>query len=180
MSYVPYTPSPAKNGSLVGDNGLPAAPTGLRTQLRDGGQLLPFNRDTFKVAIEIVPNPDGGAALTVGPERITCVLRDVGTFDRTDPLEHKSDGTRAQGELGFNPPSLLGLGRSAPYLHHGAAPTLEDLLTNPRFEAHLVAGMPSYMPSPSDVSDLVAFLLSIDETTLPFPANAAFDLCGGY
>jgi hypothetical protein len=179
-SYVPYTPSPAKNGSLVGDNGLPALPTGLRLELRDGGTLLPFNRDLYKIATEQLPNPDGGAAIAVGPERITCVLRDVGTYDPSSPLEHKPDGTRSQGALGFNVPSLLGLATSAPYFHDGSAKTLTDVLSPVRYPAHLRAGNPNFNPSAPDVSDLADFLLSIDESTMPFAVQPAFDLCAGY
>ena len=179
MSRVPYAPSPEKNGSLPGDNGgLPLLATGLRTQLRT--QSMPaFNRDTYKVAVERVPDLDAGQTLVVGPERITCVLRDVGTFDAQDPLERKSDGARAQGALGFNPPSLLGLATSAPYLHHGAARTLEDLFT-PRFEKHALAGNAAFAPDQAQVADLIAFLESIDEHTVPFAIAAAADICDGY
>ena len=38
---------------------------------------------------------------------------------------------RAQGRLGYNVPSLYGLAVGAPYLHHGAVPTLRDLLEPP-------------------------------------------------
>jgi hypothetical protein len=180
ISYVPYTPSPAKNGSLVGDNGLPASPTGLRLDLRTGG-TVPSNHDTFKVAVEMVPNPAGGAPIAVGPERITCVLRDVGTYDASSPLEHKPDGTRSQGALGFNVPSLLGLATSAPYFHDGSAKTLTEALSAPRYQAHLQAGNTGYVPtSAQDVSDLADFLLSIDESTMPFVVQNGTDVCGGY
>src|SRR5262249_21273779 len=110
VSRVPYTPSPEKNGSAVGSappggNALPAAASGLRTEALAGGTLpvVGLNIDTNKVDIERVPNP-GGTPINVGPERITCVLRSVGTYDVADPVEKKADGTRAQGANGFNPP----------------------------------------------------------------------------
>ncbi len=185
ISRVPYVPSPVKNGTLVGENGLPAAPTGLRTELR-AASLPGLNFDTYKVAVERFTNPDGGASLAIGPERITCVLRDVGTFDAANPFEKKSDGTRAQGALGFNPPSLLGLAGSAPYLHHGAAPTLEALFT-PRYARHHQAGRAGFLANggasaaeQQQVQDLVAFLQSIDGDTPTFLIDPAADICTGY
>ena len=45
--------------------------------------------------------------------------------------------TQARGALGFNVPSLLSVFASAPYLHSGAAPTLDAVLDN---ETHRKAG----------------------------------------
>jgi hypothetical protein len=171
LSRIPYQPSPEKNGSLPGDNGLPAAATGLRTEQLGSG--------AFKVAVESLPNPDGGSNLTVGPERITCVLREVGTFDAASELEKKADGSRSQGQLGFNPPSLLGLATSAPYLHDGSAKTLETLLQAP-YLTHLRAGNAGFFPTVADKAALVAFLNSIDGTTPPFAIPSNGDICGAY
>ncbi len=178
ISHIPYEPLPATNGSAVGDNGQPTQPTGLRTQARNG-PTSPLNHDTLKVDVERLTNPDGGSALAIGPERITCVLRDVGTYDASDPLEHKSDGTRSQGALGFNVPSLLGLATSAPYFHNGAAATLNDLF-DARFDAHTYAAAPPGNLTPQQISDLVVFLGSIDETTQTFAIDPMSDLCGTY
>ncbi len=185
-SRVPYVPSPERNGSVPGDNGLPAAPTGLRTELRPSGPVAGKNLDTLKVAPERLANPDGGAELVIGPERLTCVLRTVGTFDAQSPLEKKADGTRAQGALGYNVPSLFGLAASAPYLHHGAAATLETLFAPP-FLSHARAGNAAFLPGggagpgeAAEVADLASFLRSIDEGTPPFALDPAADLCGGY
>jgi hypothetical protein len=145
--------------------------------VRDGGSWLPFNRDTMKIANEIASNPDGGAPLSIGPERITCVVRDVGTFVGNDPLEHKPNGTPAQGAMGFNVPSLLGLATSAPYFHNGSATTLQNVF-DVRYAPHTTAGNPSFAPSAQDLANLIAFLKSIDETTATFPVQR--DLCGGY
>lgn len=184
VSRVPYEPSPEKNGSLMGDNGVPSAPTGLRTELRL--RALPgFNVDTYKVAVERLLEPDG-TALTIGPERITCVLRDVGTWNGADLLEKKSDGTRAQGALGFNPPSLLGLSTSAPYFHHGAARTLREVFSS-RFAPHARAGNSGFLANggvtPAEqqqLDDLVGFLASIDDSTPIFPSSTGVDICDGY
>jgi hypothetical protein len=185
-SRVPWQPSAEKNGSLPGDNGLPASPTGLRTELRASGPLGTLNLDTWKVAVEQVPNPAGGPDLLIGPERITCVVRAVGTFDAASALEKKADGTRAQGALGFNVPSLLGVAGSAPYLHHGAAATLEALFAPPFLE-HARSGNQAFLPNEgtsaderTQLTDLVTFLRSIDGMTPPFPVAMATDLCAGY
>jgi len=85
-------------------------------------------------------------------------LHDVGTGSE--------DATEKLGPR-YDTPSLLGLYRSAPYLHHGKATTLEEVLTkyNPE-DRH---GKTSHL-SPGQVSDLVEFLRS-----LPFeePESAA-------
>lgn len=173
---MPYAPSMLKNGSAPGDNGgAPTQPWGLRVEARPPLPLWDplLNVDTLKVAPELV----GGA--TIGPERITCVLREVGTFDPQAPLETKPDGSPAQGALGFNPPSLLGLATSAPYFHHGAAATLRAVF-DARFTRHLEARVPGFSPTAAELDDLVAFLESIDGTTIPFPVPPGADVCGAY
>ncbi len=182
VSRIPYVPSFAKNGSAVGDDGVPDQPSGLRIELRGPDQLWnpALNTDTMKIGPELL---DGG--VTVGPERITCVLRDVGTFDLNDPIEVKPNGQPAQGELGFNPPSLFGLKTSAPYLHHGKAKTLEELFS-PQFARHHEARVPGFLSegdggvNADQVNDLIAFLESIDEKTLPFAIPLGNDVCGAY
>jgi YVTN family beta-propeller protein len=135
--------------------------------------------------------PAEGAA--VGPGQVACVLRNVGTFGdgvggdlaRTTALEVKPDGTRAQGRGGYNVPSLYGLATSDPYLHHGQAPTLEALFTDPRWAFHTGAGAANFlvgaMPGDADVQALKAFLLSIDaaqpELTIPTQGGVSYDAC---
>jgi mono/diheme cytochrome c family protein len=187
VSRVPYTPSPEKNGSLPGANGQPAAPTGLRTENR-AAQLpkASLNTDTLKVDIERgVLLADAGTG-NVGPERITCVLRDVGTFDRTSALEVKADGTPAQGIKGFNPPSLLSVATGAPYFHHGLAKTLTAVFGS-AYRDHHQALSANFLvnggTTPTEqgqIADLVQFLLSIDETTVTFPIPSNQDICVNY
>ena len=55
-----------------------------------------------------------------------------------------------------NTPGLHGLFLRAPYFHDGRSPTLQDLLTRSDATAHSPATL-----SPSDVSDLVAYLSSL-------------------
>jgi YVTN family beta-propeller protein len=186
VSRVPYTPSPEKNGSLPGANGLPPAATGLRTETR--ASSLPnalLNTDTLKVDVERLTQADGGV-LVVGPERVTCALRIVGTFSGAAAIEKKADGTQAQGALGFNPPSLLGLVTSAPYFHHGGAKTLAGVF-EASFAGHHQAASANFLVNggtgateQAQIADLVAFLKSIDETTTPFAVPAGQDICVGY
>jgi cytochrome c553 len=115
------------------------------------------------------------------PQRHLCVVRDVNTFAATGPGGHgaeelRQNGGNAQGVDGFNVPSLLGIGLGAPYLHNGAAQTLEELLDpGGEFGAHLQGGNQIFAPSAGDVTDLVAFLRTIDDTTpvidLPMDQN---------
>lgn len=177
VSRIPYTPSVEKNGSAAGENGNPPLlATGLRVEARGPLTLWKpgLNTDTLKVAPEVLF--DG---TVVGPERITCVLRDVGTFDAASPLEVTATGGRAQGQKGFNPPSLLGLATTAPYFHDGSARTLRDVF-HARYAAHTRARVDDFLPTWEQVDDLVAFLASIDGTTVPFPQPQGADVCGAY
>jgi mono/diheme cytochrome c family protein len=135
-------------------------------------------------------------------DQIRCTLRDVGTFPQQGQapnflgisaqgappvLEQRSDmKTLAQGQMGFNPPSLFGLSLGAPYFHAGNARSLEEIFNSDAFSRHFQALAPTgeYL-TPSGVAHLVSFLLSIDEGTdiepLPSPpAGAAppyYDFC---
>lgn len=124
-----------------------------------------------------------------------CTLRNVGTFGvpgdtaTTDALELRPAAgalVRAQGRAGYNVPSLYGLALGAPYLHHGQAPTLEDLLTNSAWQFHTNAGNANFsltLAGAGKVDDLVAFLLAIDAAMpeIAVPTDAAtggsFDAC---
>ena len=129
------------------------------------------NKDATIVAVD---DSDAG---TPALKRIACVIRDVGTFGATGGAEEKRDnGTAAQGKNGYNPPSLLGLSLGAPYLHNGAAKTLDELFSA-TFSKHTVAGNPNFILSDTDRTALIAFLLSIDETTTPFTIDADWVLC---
>ncbi len=133
--------------------------------------LLPTNDMT---ALNMLANDVAG-----GPARHTCVVRKVGTFGVDGPedrgaAELRVNGTAAQGADGYNVPSLLGLARGAPYLHHGGAETLDELLDpNGDFRTHLRAGNLNFTPTVEQTADLVAFLKSIDDETETFevPAN---------
>ncbi|RKH64902.1 c-type cytochrome [Corallococcus aberystwythensis] len=141
---------------------------------RMGGQEL--DADTVAklgAFIDAIPTPDNafrgepltasqarGAALFTQAKCDTCHTGtaltnntnvDVGTFVRSGVLQDAAAVIRA----GLNTPSLLGVGRTAPYLHDGSAPSLKARLLNGRESNQhgMTAGL-----SDADVDDLVAYL----------------------
>jgi YVTN family beta-propeller protein len=129
-------------------------------------------------AMRVLENDANGA-----PQRHSCVVRRVGTFDADGPrtrgaAEVRQNGAPAQGVDGFNVPSLLAVNLGGPYLHHGAAETLEELL-DPRgaFQAHLRAGNQVFAPDDQELADLIAFVRSIDDETAPIPVPAGQRFC---
>lgn len=116
----------------------------------------------------------------VAPPQVACVVRNLATQTAVNTfgpaaLEKKPDGTVAQGAGGYNVPSLYGLALNAPYLHAGQAETLRALLD--RFDGHLKAANDNFDPNSDDKDALVAFLLSIDETTEEMDVPAGADKC---
>ena len=91
------------------------------------------------------------------------VKHDVGTGE-DDPTELMSHA--------YDTPTLLGLYRSAPYLHHGKAATLDELLTTAnKGDKH---GTTSQLTA-SEVADLVEFLKALPYED-PEPAAKAAGL----
>lgn len=137
-------------------------------------QVLSTNPDE----VFVLQNDANGA-----PARHSCVVRRVDTFGATGPddrgaTEIRQNGNPAQGVDGFNVPSLLGVSMGGPFLHNGAAETLEDLLDpNGEFGNHLRAGNQVFSPSESELADLIAFLRSIDDSTETFETPADQDFC---
>ncbi len=135
------------------------------------GLPLDVNLDATLIAGD---DSDGGAPAL---KRQACNIRNVGTFGAPGGSDETRANTQpAQGRNGFNPPSLLGLSTGAPYLHNGAAVSLEDLL-DARFAAHSRAGNPNFTPTADERAALAAFLLSIDESTTPFSIVDGTLLC---
>lgn len=136
-------------------------------------------------------------------EQLACAVRPVGTIGALSGavptgvspaavgvLELRQDmKTGAQGSgllggepsAGFNPPSLLGMQVGAPYFHAGNARTLEEVFDDLFLKHHQSPVAQVFAPGPTEVRELVAYLLSIDETEPPFaiPAKGATggDLC---
>lgn len=95
-------------------------------------------------------------------------LEDVGTFDPANPIEVRANGIGALGGLGFNVPSLLGVGYHAPYFHDGSAQTLDDVLAL----HELAGGAIDDVLSASEQNDLIEFLQSIDGSTATLRSDA--------
>jgi mono/diheme cytochrome c family protein len=82
---------------------------------------------------------------------------------RGPALDHPNThdvGTRTTGDTQdrFDTPSLRGVVRTAPYLHHGQAATLEDVFT--RFNARQRHGA-AHLLSDAELADLIAYLKSL-------------------
>ncbi len=130
-----------------------------------------------------------------GFEQLQCILRPVGTIKangavptgvsrpEVNVLELRQDmvtggqgagGTNANDfTTGFNPPSLLGMQVGAPYFHAGNARTLEEMFLGIFAGHHQSAIAQVFSPNADQVRQLVAFLLSIDESTAPVAIPAA-------
>lgn len=132
---------------------------------------------------------DPGGPLEQAPPQVSCVIRNVGTFGvgdditLSDAIERRATDARSQGEGGYNIPSLYGLALGAPYLHHGAAASLEELFSNPAFEQHWQAGNANFLTgeyAEEQRSDLIQYLLALDyeksATQTPDP-DANMDAC---
>ena len=134
-----------------------------------------------------VPAPPGAT------ERLR-IAHQVGTFTAANPIEVRHGAISpvngmapdivlnpAFGADGFNTPSLIGVFDSAPYFRAGQAATLEEAFgigTDPNFLPAAVVhwqagtgGVANILDSDATaVTDLIAFLRTIDDTTTPFPA----------
>lgn len=135
------------------------------------GLAQDVNTDATFIAAD---DSEGGAPAF---KRQACNIRSVGTFAVSgSAAEVRANGGPAQGQKGFNPPSLLGVVTGAPYLHSGAAKDLEDLFDS-RFDGHTQAGNPNFRPTAEDRAALIAFLKSVDEQTPAFDIVAGTVLC---
>ena len=99
----------------------------------------------------------------------------VGTFDPglfaapgNEIRANNVANVQARGLLGFNVPSLISVFASAPYLHSGAAGTLDDVLMNVDHRSAGQTGV-DFLGIPVARQLLVRFLTSIDRDTEPFP-----------
>jgi len=127
------------------------------------------------------------AGATAGAnDQIQCILRSVGTFPSSGTVPIGPAGivinevrqdmtTTAQGASGYNPPPLLGLGTGAPYFHGGNARTIEEAFAT-SFDQHHTSMSVNFLVTgdrATQIRQLTAFLLSIDEDTAALPVPTA-------
>lgn len=160
------------------------------------------NLNGFPAALFPTTTPDLNGFMRVGAapaaEQMLCAMRPVGTIalvggvvqgvspsevnvievrqDMTTPAQGAADTSR-----GYNPPSLLGMAVGAPYFHAGNARTLEELFSA-LFVKHYQSPVASvFTPSETQVKQLVAYILSIDEDEptvgIPNKGNTGGQLC---
>jgi hypothetical protein len=122
-------------------DGLPAAPSPLSLS----SPLAQQGRAIFEAA--------GCGTCHAGSLLTNNQNADVGTL----VLNASHDDVGVVLQKGFNVPSLLGVGRSAPYLHDGSATTLEERVFNNPGDKH---GRTSNL-SESDKTALVAYLKAL-------------------
>jgi YVTN family beta-propeller protein len=94
-----------------------------------------------------------GALDPDGNGMVDAVLHKVGTATLLD----------RRGATGFDAPSLLGVGLTAPYFHDGSMPTLEKLIRS----GHPLPGGSVPLPTDEEVQALAGFLRSIGANTTP-------------
>jgi sugar lactone lactonase YvrE len=174
VSRLFYAPSGATNAAL-------------KTKSWDGAALVAAGFPAALLPATVAQNQVMRFS-AAGGDQIQCVLRDVGTYGvgpaAVGVNEKRADGTAGQGNLegglGFNVPSLLGLQVGAPYFHAGNARTLEELLST-TFQAHTEALTQGADPvsTQANVDALVAYLLSIDESTPPLASPTTPGADGG-
>jgi YVTN family beta-propeller protein len=132
--------------------------------------------------IDYTPPPGS----TIVDAQLVEFLCRVGTFDPTLFSDGVSNEIRAnnvanvqaRGELGFTVPSLIAVYASAPYLHSGAAATLDAVLENVTHRSAGTGGVDT-LSNAQDRRAVVRFLKSIDRTTTPFPGTSLpSGLCG--
>ena len=124
-------------------------------------------------ALDFTPPP---AASQIADAQLVKFLCRVGTFDpnlfadgvSNEIRANNAANVQARGILGFNPPSLVSVFASAPYLHSGAAATLDAVLENVTHRSVGRADGLDTLTDPHDRKELVRFLESIDRGTEPF------------
>ena len=99
----------------------------------------------------------GCAACHSGPFYTDSQPRPVEKIVRHDVGTGEDDPSEKMGPA-YDTPTLLGVYRTAPYLHHGKAATLEEVLT--RLNPHDKHGKTSHL-SPTHTADLVEFLKAL-------------------
>jgi hypothetical protein len=135
-------------------------------------------------ALDYTPPP---VTTDVVDAQLVRFLCRVGTFDPALFSDNMSNeiranaaaNTQARGVLGFNVPSLISVFASAPYLHSGAAATLDDVLGNVTHRTAGRADHGDFLGVPAFRRFLVQVLKSIDRDTPPIlNVSPPMDACG--
>ncbi len=188
-----FVPTAETNGLLTGTAFEPPAFFAATLSYPNG--VDPRSQISAQPAIPAADQTGPAEPAEVPIAQMACVLRNVGTFGvpgdaaATDALEQRPfQGAlvRSQGRAGYNVPALYGLTFGAPYLHHGQAPTLQALFTDPRWAFHTNAGNANFevtLSDPVKLDELVSFLWSIDaaqpelNVALDVGSGDTFDAC---
>src|SRR5581483_10070334 len=145
----------------------------METQLKAFIDYQPAPDSPFRNAALTAAQQRGAAAFAkaqcgtchFGPALTDNLFHDVGTLvTNSDVLN--DDRARSYLNGGFNTPSLLGLSRTAPYLHDGSAATLMDRVRNDEHGHHgnTVTGLVDpNVPNLTDdeMNDLVEYLKTL-------------------
>jgi YVTN family beta-propeller protein len=131
--------------------------------------------------IDFTPPP---AAAEIVDAQLVRFLCKVGTFDAAlfqapgnEIRANNAANVAARGVLGFTVPSLISVFASAPYLHSGAAPTLDAVLENVTHRSAGSGGVDT-LTNANDRQSVVRFLKSIGRGTDPFLNVSPPAVCG--
>jgi hypothetical protein len=156
---APISPVSKTDPSVVAGNALFRA---ANCQQCHGGPQWTSSRVRF--------TPPPAAGLIVNGQ-IVSELRKVGTFNPADFNEVRQNAAAPLGADGFAPASLLSLSAFAgPFLHGGAAASLDDVLNNVTHRSAGTAGVDT-LTNAADRAMIAAFLRSIDAASpiIPLP-----------
>lgn len=144
-SQIIYKDNPFMNENPLAPNANLANNNDPRVTVKAGGQIFSFTDAVSTQTLQL--------------------MHDVGTFAILDAGEIRANGTRAAGIDGFNVPSLLGVGFSAPYLHHGRAATLAEVFAlHALSDGELTRPIAEVVPRDA-LTQLQAYLKTIDAHT---------------
>jgi YVTN family beta-propeller protein len=154
---------------------LPKFNTHTITERMGGSGLTDGDAQKLDLFIDQLPGPDNGLRTAMSSDLLTrgraafekagCQSCHAGTLFTNNSNAEVGTVDRAAANPdngmvltnGFNVPSLLGVGRSAPYLHDGSQATLEDRIFSNTGDRH---GTTSVLSQP-EKNDLVAYLKSL-------------------
>ncbi len=153
---APISPTPKTDSNVIAGRALFAQ---ANCQECHGGSQWTTARVRF------MP-PPAAAQIGAGGE-LTAELKQVSTFNASALNEVRQNGAPPLGANGFVPPSLLSLfAFPQTFFHNGAAGSLEEVMQNVAHRSAGTGGVDT-LTSAEDRARVVAFLRSIDATTVP-------------